>query len=519
MNTSIRARLLVGMVALVSIGLTAAAVVTYEEQRSFLLDRVQQQAQAALGPVAFRLASSSGRLAGDRADPAAQSGLLTASARRALRRLPGSPPRADLPPGTFGALLSPAGTVLKRQVFTYGEQGPPEPTLPRHPPLSKRGSRLQMFPVRSSDGTRWRAAAFALPGGEIAVVAIPLTEVEATLGRLVTVELLVGVGVIAALVALGWAVIRLGLRPLGRIGRVASEIAGGDLSRRVQPAGGRTEVGRLGTSLNEMLAQIERAFADRSASEERLRRFIADASHELRTPLQAIRGYAELFRLGATDDRETLARAMSRIESEAARMGVLVDDLLVLAALDQAPEPAPVPVDLAALADQTAQDARVLAPDRELSVDLHRPAIVLGDSDRLRQMLVNLLRNAIIHTPAGTPIELSLVTAGDDRRVELSVRDHGPGLPPDGADQVFERFWRAEGGRSRGRGGAGLGLAIVRAVATAHGGEVAAMNAADGGAEFTVWLPAAPAERAAAPVDSQENLSLLSSSSYLRGSQ
>ncbi|MHB1567839.1 MAG: sensor histidine kinase [Solirubrobacteraceae bacterium] len=520
MTLSIRARLLIGMVALVSIGLTAAAVVTYEEQRSFLLDRVQQQAQAALVPVGFRLTGQRrggfgvGEPKPGSGGPAA---LLAAEARRERKHLPGTPLRAALPPGTFGALLSPTGRVLRRQVFSYGEQAPPEPSLPRHPQLSKPGAPLAMFDLRSSGGTRWRAAAFAI-GSEVAVVAIPLTEVEATLGRLVTVELLVGVGVILALVVLGWAVIRLGLRPLERIGRVASEIAGGDLSRRVRPAEGRTEVGRLGSSLNEMLAQIERAFADRSSSEKRLRQFIADASHELRTPLQAIRGYAELFRLGATDDPETLERAMSRIESEAARMGVLVDDLLLLASLDQAPERAPVAVDLAALADQAAQDARVLAPERELTVALRRPAVVLGDADRLRQMVGNLLRNAIIHTPAGSPIELR-VTTGENGRVELRVRDHGSGLPPGAGDQVFERFWRAESGRSRGRGGAGLGLAIVRAVATAHGGEVAAANAPGGGAEFTVSLPAFLVEKAPAPGDSQESLSVLTSSSYLPSAQ
>ncbi|MGH2858912.1 MAG: histidine kinase dimerization/phospho-acceptor domain-containing protein, partial [Solirubrobacteraceae bacterium] len=327
MKVSVRARLLVGMAALVAAGLAVAAVATFEEQRSFLLDRVAQQVQAAVAPVAFRLdgrAPVPFRLAGRPRPPGG-------SGARALRDLPGSPPRTDLPPGTFGALLSPAGVVLRRRVFSYDAQATTAPTLPRHPPLSRAGSPLQTFTIHSRGGLRWRAAAFEL-GRDVAIVAVPLTEVEETLGRLVRVELLVGLGVIAALIVLGWAVIRLGLRPLERIGTVASEIARGDLSRRVVPSGGRTEVGRLGQSLNEMLGQIERAFADRRSSEERLRRFIADASHELRTPLQSIRGYAELFRLGAAGEPETLARAMARIESEAARMGVLVDDLLALAA-------------------------------------------------------------------------------------------------------------------------------------------------------------------------------------------
>ena len=208
---------------------------------------------------------------------------------------------------------------------------------------------------------------------------------------------------------LGWLVIRVGLRPLERIGRVASEIAGGDLSRRVTPSDSRTEVGRLGLSLNEMLAQIERAFQDRSESEERLRHFLADASHELRTPLSSIRGYAELFRLGAANDPATLERAMSRIEAEATRMGVLVEDLLLLAQTGPVSRGSPAsPVDLRVLAEHAADDARVVAPGREITLTADEPLLVMGDPDRLRQLIANLVRNAVIHTPSGSPIELTL---------------------------------------------------------------------------------------------------------------
>jgi two-component system, OmpR family, sensor kinase len=347
------------------------------------------------------------------------------------------------------------------------------------------------------------------------VVAVSLRETDDTLHRLVVVQGLVGVGVILALVALGWVVIRIGLRPLERIGRVASEIAGGDMSRRVTPADPRTEVGCLGRSLNEMLTQIEQAFTARHQSEDQLRRFLADASHELRTPLASIRGYAELFRLGAADDPATLERAMARIEAEATRMGVLVENLLSLAALDQAPERPRVPVDLGELAAHAAEDTRVTAPDRSVRLCIDEPAMtVMGDPDQLGQLVANLMRNAVIHTPAGTAIEISLRSEGGrDGRALLEVRDHGPGLPDDATDQLFERFWRTEGGRSRGKAGAGLGLAIVKAIAVAHGGSVHAGNvaAADGGgAVFQVSLPAVPA---VAP--SQENLSLLTSDSYL----
>ena len=248
------------------------------------------------------------------------------------------------------------------------------------------------------------------------LVAIPLREVEQTLHRLIMVELLVGAGVILALIALGAIVIRVGLRPLGRIGQTASEIAAGDLSRRVELSDSSTEVGRLGRSLNEMLGQIETAFAARQDSENRLRRFLADASHELRTPLAAIRGYAELFRIGAADDPETLARAMSRIESEARRMGVLVEDLLLLAQLDQVPEPRRVPVDLSELAEHAVDDLRVTAPGRVVRLEHTDHATVLGDPDQLRQLLANLTRNAVTHTPAGTPVALSVDRRGRRRR-------------------------------------------------------------------------------------------------------
>jgi two-component system, OmpR family, sensor kinase len=501
---SLRARLLLGMVVLVAAGLLVAAVATYEEQRSFLLDRVDQQVQAGLGAVAFELRPPGvrpARAAGGRRFPFA--GLLG-------RRPPGIGP-ASLPPGTFGELIGPGGNVVRRRTFSYGGTTPAPPNLPSRFPISRAGDPLRLFTVHSSRGpdTRYRAAAFAVTGGDTVVAAVPLKETDDTLHRLVMVESLVGGGVILALVLLGWAVIRIGLRPLERIGRVASEIAAGDLSRRVTPSDQRTEVGRLGRSLNEMLGQIERAFTARRQSEDQLRRFLADASHELRTPLASIRGYAELFRLGAVDDPATLERAMARIESEAARMGVLVEDLLSLAALDQAPERPRVPVDLSELAAHAAEDTRVTARDRNVLVDVDElPVTVLGDSDQLRQLVANLLRNAVLHTPDATPIEVSVHRDGDLARLE--VRDHGPGVPGDAGDQIFERFWRTEGGRTRGKGGAGLGLAIVKAIVTAHGGTVHAANAPGGGARFEASLPALPP---AAP--SQESLSLLTSDSYL----
>jgi two-component system OmpR family sensor kinase len=244
-----------------------------------------------------------------------------------------------------------------------------------------------------------------------------------------------------------------------------------------------------------MLERLEKAFAARTRSEERLRQFLADASHELRTPLASIRGYAELHRIGATGDAAGTEMAVRRIEEESKRMGVLVEDLLTLARLDEEPAVRREEVDLAALARDAAEDARATAPDRAISVAGAPSAIVSGDPHQLRQVLANLTRNALVHTPAGSPIELSVARNGEE--VSVSVRDHGPGLPADAAESIFDRFWRAEGGRERGKAGAGLGLAIVRGVLDAHGGRITAQNAPGGGAEFVVELPATASEAAA----------------------
>jgi two-component system OmpR family sensor kinase len=476
---SLRARLLIGLVVLATIGLSVAGIVTYEEQHAFLFKRVDEQVAASAIPVAAGL------------------GLL---GPRPQRNRPPAFPAGVKPPaeagttfqasGTYGVLLDAAGNVLKSRSFTYGQRAASAPDLPARLPVSRLGATdvtLLTVNSKAGSGLRYRVAAFALSRGRVLAVAVPLHDVDQTLQRLIDVEVIVGLSVIFGLVALGWIMIRVGLSPLQRMGQVASEIARGDLSRRVTPAGSRTEVGRLGSSLNAMLGQIERAFADRAASEERLRRFLADASHELRTPLAAIRGYAEVFRLGAARDHAALTRAMSRIESEAARMGVLVEDLLLLAELDKLPEMRLVPLDLRELVEHAADDARAMAPQRSVRVSANAPAWVLGDPWQLGQVLANLTRNAIIHTPPDSAIELTVERR--DGRAVLEVRDHGPGLPPDAGERVFDRFWRSEGGRKRGRGGSGLGLAIVKAIAHGHHGQVEAHNASDGGAVFCVTLP------------------------------
>jgi two-component system OmpR family sensor kinase len=324
-------------------------------------------------------------------------------------------------------------------------------------------------------------------------VAVPLREVSASLHRLLLAEIGVSLAALFVVGAIATWLVRLSLRPLDRMALTADEIAAGDLSRRVDNDSGRGEVGRLGHALNEMLHQIEAAFDARQRSEdelrrseERLRRFVADASHELRTPLTSIRGHAELFRRGGNADPVALAQSMRRIESEAQRMGVLVDDLLLLARIDEGLPLAREPVDLARVAADAVADARAVHPERQVDLDADH-VVVTGDDARLHQLVANLLANALIHTPSGTDVQVRVGTEGDD--AVLCVADDGPGLSPEQAARVFERFYRADPSRSRANGGTGLGLSIVAAVAEAHGGRVSVDTAPGEGATFRVQLP------------------------------
>jgi len=282
-------------------------------------------------------------------------------------------------------------------------------------------------------------------------------------------------------------IVQLGLRPLRRMGAVAGEIAAGDYSRRVEPATSKTEIGRLGLALNAMLAQIEAAFAQRTASERRLRRFIADASHELRTPLTSIRGYSEMLRRGASESPSDAELARRRIEEESVRMSTLVDDMLLIARLDQGRPIDSRPVDLQVIARDAAADARAVAPQRQIMLDAPDRVLVAGDDTRLRQVVGNLVRNALVHTPSTTPVEIAVTT--QNGTAQLSVTDHGPGLPAADRDRIFEPFYRADASRSRDSGGAGLGLSIVSAVVAAHGGKIAVRETEGGGATFDVQLP------------------------------
>ena len=325
--------------------------------------------------------------------------------------------------------------------------------------------------------------------GRTTVTAIPLDDVDEAVGRLLRVG---GLAIGLALVVLAlvtWWVMRLGVRPIKVMTRTATAIADGDLSHRVPEGDPRTEAGELGEALNRMLGEIEEAFDERTRSEDRLRQFVADASHELRTPVATIRGYAELYRVGGLRDEADLDDAMRRTEQEARRMGALVDDLLLLNRLDQGRPLERAPVDLAQLARDAALDATAVDPTRAVDVDLSGTATVDGDEDRLRQVIGNLVGNALAHTAPGTPVAIR-VTAGDDD-VVLEVSDEGPGMEPEVAAHAFDRFYRGDPARSRHRGGSGLGLAIVAATVEAHSGTVALQTAPGDGARFRVVLPAA----------------------------
>ncbi|MEU4410517.1 HAMP domain-containing sensor histidine kinase [Streptosporangium sp. NPDC023963] len=351
---------------------------------------------------------------------------------------------------------------------------------------------------RSFESGDWRVRVTSLDTGGILIVAVDMGEVRQIVGQLALVELLGGSGLVLMLAGAGVVIIRRSLRPLEEIERTAEAIAAGDLGRRVPDADPRTEVGRLGRSLNGMLAQIETAFRARSesessarSSEERMRRFVADASHELRTPLTSIRGFAEFYRQAPGIDAAPLMR---RVESEAVRMGLLVDDLLMLARLDQQRPMVMRPVDLLAIAADAVHDARILASEREVTLSVDGSALIVsGDEVRLRQVVGNLMTNALTHTPERTPVRVAL--SGDDGMAVIEVADDGPGLTTEQRERVFERFYRADSARGRRApedGGSGLGLAIVAAMVEAHGGRVAVESEPGKGSTFRVILPLAP---------------------------
>ena len=397
-----------------------------------------------------------------------------------------------LPDGSYAALVDKSGRVQREVRFDSGRNG----SRPEIPPALIRshasGGTPTLATASAAEGdTEYRLIVKPLGAQGTVVVAVPLSDVRATQHRLLLIEGVASGLALAAIAFVAYWLTRRELRPLERMAQKARAIAAGDLSQRVEPDDPRTEVGQLGDALNVMLAEIERAFDDRIAAEERLRRFVADASHELRTPVTSIRGYAEMFRRGASDHPADLAKVMRRIEQEGERMGELVEELLLLARLDQGLPLEREPVDMAALIDAAVDAACAADPGRRVDVDSQRPLVVLGDESRLRQVVDNLLTNARVHTAAGTPVHVRL--AAEDAEAVLEVEDEGPGVPAREADKIFERFHRTDRSRARSQGGVGLGLAIARSVVDAHRGTIAYRSRPGGGSIFHVALPLASA--------------------------
>jgi two-component system OmpR family sensor kinase len=378
----------------------------------------------------------------------------------------------------------------------------PSVSLPSHialRPSSKSPDQATYFnaPSGVAGGPMFRVRASSLNGVGQVIVALPLDQLERTLHHQARVDLEVTTLALIGVVLLGWWLIRLSLRPLEEMEKTAAAIAEGDLALRVPGDVEPTEVGRLARTLNVMLTRIQDAFAARDAterqlrqSEERLRRFVADASHELRTPVAAVGAYAELFERGAATRPEDLARVLAGIRSETARMGELVEDLLLLARLDEGRPLEQQPVELVGLVAEAVSAAGAVGPDWPVRLEANHTVEVIGDAARLRQVVDNLLANVRAHTPSGTATVVRVGAREGSGVIEVS--DNGPGLPVDTEGRVFERFYRADPSRSRQNGGAGLGLAIVAAIVAAHGGTVAASTTPGGGATFTLWLPAVP---------------------------
>jgi two-component system OmpR family sensor kinase len=470
---SLRSRLLLAVGAVAIVALTVADVATYSALRSFLYQRVDQSLDGAHLDVERAL---------DGHGP------------------PGERAVATLAPGTYVEVRDVSGNVV---ATTKGHIGGGEQVVPKLPAridgfqdTNGPGEPNRYLTVGSVEGSStFRARASLLRGGGTLVLALPL----------VGVELVVTVAGLLAAVLLGWWLVKVGLRPLADVEVTAGAIAEGDLERRVPGAEANTEVGRLARVLNTMLGRIQAAFAARDTteaelrrSEARLRRFVADASHELRTPLAAVTAYAELFERGANERPEDLARVMTGIRTEAGRMAELVDDLLLLARLDEGRPLEREPVELVALAAQAVDAASTVGPAWPVRLEAAGPAEVLGDATRLRQVLDNLLANVRAHTPEGTSAVVRI--GAEAASAVVTVTDDGPGLDPEQMRMVFERFYRVDPSRSRQHGGAGLGLAIVAAIVGAHGGEVSAAVAPGGGAVFTVRLPLADSADETAPV-------------------
>jgi two-component system OmpR family sensor kinase len=473
---SLRLRLLIAVGAVALVALVVADAATYSSLRSFLLQRIDQQLEASHrgleGPGPFR---GPGRAGGDDVGP-------------------GEPPSAaDFAPGLFVERLdasgAPSGTPVPARLPGGAEFSPKLPsgisTIALQQDVGEPHAYLTV-PSAESGGPAFRLRVSVLPSGGRLITGIPLRDTEGTLHRLLFIELAVTAAALAAAAALGWWLVRVGLAPLQAVEATAADIAEGQFDRRVPGEDEQTEVGQLARALNTMLERIAEAFAQRDATEQHLRRFVADASHELRTPLAAVSAYTEMFEHPGAPP-EDLARVMKGIRTETGRMSELVADLLLLARLDEGRPIERHPVDLVALAGEAVERSAAVGPQWPVHLVAANPVEVMGDESRLRQVLDNLLSNVRAHTPSGTPTEVRVRES--DGQAVVEVADGGPGLTSEQAERVFERFYRTDPSRSRRHGGAGLGLGIVAAIVGAHGGRVQASATPGHGTTITVRLP------------------------------
>ncbi|MCL4313740.1 MAG: HAMP domain-containing histidine kinase [Actinobacteria bacterium] len=487
-SISLKRRLLVVLIGLLVIGFFAIDLVTYTSLRSFLNGRLDEQISLASNQEYHLLMQAYLR------------GIISSASEVSHEPFLEDALAHHISPDEYIELVGDNHQVIfKRPSGSPGANDPPfelpsvipvtafpdHPLSSSHRPYHPSKASFDIT-ARGKDHFIYRAQAVAVPGGTL-IIAIPLAPVASTLSSLFHIELVVSLTAMAGVFFLGLLAIRAALRPLVDMTNTASTIAAGDLSKRVAIATPETEVGRLGLSLNTMLERIEKAFAERTASQEKLKQFVADASHELRTPLTSIGGYAELFRRLEPVDREGARRAVKKIEEQSRRMGVLIDELLLLARLDQGRSLNLATVDLVKIVEEAVEDARVSHPTHPIVMQLPVSNLVVADAQRMRQVVDNLLSNALTHTPEETLIEVTIHVVGNHS--ELEVRDHGPGLSAEESDKVFYRFY--QGNSARTGEGSGLGLAIVAAIAEAQGGKARVRSEPGKGTSFVVEIPIA----------------------------
>jgi two-component system OmpR family sensor kinase len=464
---SLRGRLLLGLLAAVFVGVAIVDVLTYTLVDRSQLDQVDQDLERAHPPIE--------RAASEPVDR-----------ERSIR---------EVAPGFFVELRTPDG--VPELTIALQRPGEDPATLADEVPTPAgdlSDDEAVFSSPKSTDDHGLRVRVSRQSDGRILIIGRSLESIEHTRAQLLVVLLLATAGALVVAATIGLVLVRLGLRPLISVGRAAGEITDTDIDRRVPGPDERTEVGRLAIAINHMLDRLQTALDLRSSdlaalqqSEAKMRQFVADASHELRTPIAATAAYAELFERGAKDRPEDLARAMTGIRSETARMADLVEDLLLLAQLDEGRPVDREPVDVAAVVIEASEAARLVAPERAVSFRIDATPRVLGDAGRLRQVIDNLLGNVRTHTPESTTCQV--IVGADPQSATITVVDDGPGMPADDARRAFDRFHRADASRTRASGGAGLGLAIVEAIVSAHDGTVSMESEIGLGTTVVIRLP------------------------------